>query len=586
MSRAGQGDTPASQAEPAAEADAAGEPRPASPAWERRAAVYIIAIALFLSTLPYLIGYAASRPDYQFVGQAYNIDDFCVYLSWTRQAADGHFYARDLFTTEPQKNVEFNALFLVLGQIVRFTRLPIGIVLQATRIVAGGVLLALIWRFYRMSAAGSPAARVTALGLASLGAGFGWLFWPAWADKNAGSFPADVWQPEAFTFLSIYYSALFAVSTVLILIALYSALRGEQTGRTRYAVYAGLCGLILGNIHSYDVVHIASAWGLFLVVKTILERRFDAASWGRAVLAGAISIPSVAYQFWVFRADPAFHARAEVPTWTPPFQYYILGYGLTLILAIIAVLLLLAGRRTRIVEQFTDRVSAIFATSWSVGVFILIYAWHVAFQRKMIMGEDIPLCLLAGAAASFLTRKWPGKWQATALGALVLISFPTNALFLYRDYTHIMQDRSETSLSPYLTGYDLDALGWIRANSAPGDGVLGFPELMVFVPGYCDRAVYLGHWSETPSFGEKVRAFARFAREDTTDRDRIAFLRETGCSYLVYPNDVTALVATGVAQPGFANFAASAPAYLVPVHRNKFYTIFAIRLPGRQAVGE
>lgn len=560
-----------------------GETRSAPAVWERRVAFYVIAAALFFSTLPYLLGYALSRPDYQFVGQAYNIDDYCVYLSWTRQAADGHFYARDLFTTEPQKNVEFNALFLLLGLVVRISHLPISIVLQAARILAGGLLLALIYRFYRNCAIGSPAARLTALGLASFGAGLGWLYWPAWADKNVGRLPVDVWQPEAFTFLSVYYSALFAVSTVLILVALYSALRGEQTGRARYGVYAGLCGLVLGNIHSYDIIHIMAAWGLFLVLKTIIERRFAPRNWGRAVLAGAITLPSVAYQFWVFRADPAFHARAEVPTLSPEFIYYILGYGLTIVLAAVAVALLIAGKRTKLIEQFSDRTAALFVGSWSVGVFVLIYVWHVAFQRKMLMGEDIPLCLLAGAAAAFLTQNWPVRWRVAALAALVAISFPTNALFIYRDYMHLVEDRSETSLSPYLTGYDLDALGWIRANSAPSDAVLGFPELMAFVPGYCDRSVYLGHWSETPKFGEKVQGFVRFAQAGASDADRIAFLRETGCAYLVYPNDVSAMSAGAAGPLAFADFAGSPPPYLAPVHRNKMYTIFAIRIPSSAA---
>ncbi|HEX5324537.1 MAG TPA: hypothetical protein VFW40_12170, partial [Capsulimonadaceae bacterium] len=394
------------------------------PEWERRVATYLIVIALILSCLPNLLGYSISRPDYQFIGQSYNIDDFCVYLSWTRQAADGHFFGANLFTTDPQRNLEFNALFLALGQVVRITHLPIGVVFLLTKIVAGGILLALIYRFYRYCAGPAPSARLTAIGLVALGAGFGWLFWPAWADKNVGNLPTDVWQPEAFTFLSLYVAVLFTVSTVFIVGAMYSLLLGERTGKTRYAIYAGLCGLVLGNIHSYDVLHIAAGWGLFLVVKTIVARRFDAASWGRAFLAGALTLPTSVYQYYVFLVDAPFHERALVHTLSPPFLYYVLGYGLTWILAVVGLALLFANRRSRFTAQFSDWQSAAFIASWAVAGFIIVYLPHISFQRKMLMGEDLPICLLAGSAAAYLVRRLHARVQILALAVLVIVSIP------------------------------------------------------------------------------------------------------------------------------------------------------------------
>ena len=50
-----------------------------------------------------------------FIGTPYNIDDYCNYLSWLRQMADGHFFIHNLFTTDPQKNIEFNVFFWLLG---------------------------------------------------------------------------------------------------------------------------------------------------------------------------------------------------------------------------------------------------------------------------------------------------------------------------------------------------------------------------------------------------------------------------------------------------------------------------------------
>ena len=220
-------------------------------------------MTLFAACLPYLLGYFSTPPGTFFVGTVYNIDDYCNYLSWLRQMADGHFFLRNLFTTEPQHGLEFNLFFWALGRLMAVTRLSAQAALQLARVGGGLTLLVLIYRFYRYCLPGDRGARLTAFGFACLSSGFGWVQWLRWSDKNFAGGPVDAWQPEAYTFLSIYTSALMAVSTVLILGALYALLLGEQTGKWKYPVIAGVCGGILGNIHSYDVLHLAAAWDFF-----------------------------------------------------------------------------------------------------------------------------------------------------------------------------------------------------------------------------------------------------------------------------------------------------------------------------------
>jgi hypothetical protein len=83
-----------------------------------------------------------------------------------------------------------------------------------------------------------------------------------------------------------------------------------------------------------------------------------------------------------------------------------------------------------------------------------------------------------------------------------------------------------------------------------------------------------------------MQEFVRFAQVGAPDDQRIQFLRETRCSYLIYPNDVSAINAGAAGLTmAFADFAASPPPYLAPVHRNKMYTIFAIRLPDKKPTG-
>ena len=76
---------------------------------------------VLLASVPYLFGSHFTPPGYRFLGLTQNIDDGAVYLSWTRQAADGHFFMRNLFTKSLSPGVQVNMLFLLMGWVAWLT---------------------------------------------------------------------------------------------------------------------------------------------------------------------------------------------------------------------------------------------------------------------------------------------------------------------------------------------------------------------------------------------------------------------------------------------------------------------------------
>ena len=576
---------------------------------ERRLVAALIFFTIFVSCLPYAWGYflapvmgEGGHPSF-FIGTVYNIDDYCNYLSWLRQMADGHFFLHNLFTTDPQKNLEFNVFFWLLGRGMALTHCSPQAALQAARVGGGAGLLWLVYRFYRHCLPENAPARLSALGFACLSSGFGWLVWPRWQDKNLPGGPVDSWQPEAYTFLSIYTSALMTVSTILILGALYALLLGEQTGRWKYPVIAGVCGGLLGNMHSYDVLHLSAAWGVFLVVLTILRRgKGMAPSWLRAALALALTLPTTLYMYYVFNAEAVFHKRANVPTLSPAFWHYVLGYGLVFCLAVVAGARVIRkaaptpgpspigmGEGSRTTPSGSPLPSAgegpgvgaaflplLFALCWAVGGFLVIYL-PFAFQRKMLMGEHIPLCLLAGAGAAWLTEKLKPSVRTWALAALVLASLPSNVFFLARDFKHLQHNKSETHLPPFLSLPLVDVYHWLRVNTPPDAAVVGFPGLCTALPGEAGRAVWAGHWAETPSYGAKDAEFADAFDAQTPDAARYTFLRSTGAQFLFYPNDLSqATFKRHGTLHRFVELAAAPPPYLTEVYRNDEFTVYKI----------
>ncbi|BDI31835.1 hypothetical protein CCAX7_38860 [Capsulimonas corticalis] len=572
-------------------------PDAASNRTERRLVGAMIAAALFLTSFSALLGYALVPPGMQFVGSAYNIDDFNVYLSWLHQTTDGQFFQHNLFTTDPQPSLLFSFLFSLMGLIARVTHLPLAIVLHLTRIAGGWGLLWLAYRFITLCFPKDRVARLASLGFLCFSSGLGWMHWSQWSDKNPPGAPIDAFQPEAYTFLSLYLSPLFTVSTLLILGTLYGLLLSFRTGRMRYASIAGLCGFVLGNIHSYDVFHIAAAWGLFLVVWTIWKRgRAVARVWAHAVWALALTMPTTLYIYYIYRTNAVFNERAHSLTLSPPLWQYVLGYGLVFFLAVCA--LVLAWRYSRAKSRLADAIGmpaprgeAGTFWGWSNGTTLMFVAcWAVAglcvihlpfnFQRKMLMGEHIPLCILAGWAASTLTQQLAPRARYAVVSLLVLLTFPSNALFLVRDANHLQVNSSETSQWPFLNANYLAVADWLTRNTPQGAAIAMSPIEALYLPGMTGRTVWAGHWSETPHYGETIQAFTRFSGSETADSDRRDFLKSTRAQYLVYPKDVSKMAYTthsGQTRT-FTDFAASPPPYLIPVYSNDGYAVFQIDL--------
>src|SRR5262249_16355960 len=155
------------------------------------------------------------------------------------------------------------------------------------------------------------ATRRVAFWFTAFSAGFGWLF-PL--QKPVEQSVVDLWQPESVTFLCLYVNGLFCAALAL-MVGLYLLLLGPEdqdaTAGWGRVAGAGLLGLVLGNIHSYDVITVTGVWAAYVAVRGIAARRFPTRTVVDACVAGLVALPSTLYQYYLYRTDPVFHLRAE-----------------------------------------------------------------------------------------------------------------------------------------------------------------------------------------------------------------------------------------------------------------------------------
>ncbi len=578
---------------------------------DRKFVYPVIFFTLALTMVPYIQGYLLSNGR-TYLWMGYNLDDACVYLSWMRQAMHGSIHQYNLFTTDSQPPMLANPLFWILGVTGGITHLPLLFLFHAARLVGAFFLLLVVWQLICETVKHNLSRRASLL-FVCFASGLGWLplFWP---NEGVSIFrlPIDIWQPEAVTFLSIYLSPLFAVSMLLqagVILLLY---RSYHSGRTDLAVKAGLCILILGLVHTYDVVGLTLTWIAFLLVRILMKDPLATSrkTWNNTLIAAILGLPGIAVIAWELHSNSIFHKRAAVPTLAPGIEWILIGYGFTLLLALIPVYLASKGRKTlqpaevemedsiSFHSQFNARDAFSLLLVWAISQLIACYL-PVAFQRKMIQGEHFPLAILAGVGAGYLlSRMRKPRLQSMALAGLTLFLSLSNIRFLQREMSNNAQDRVQTlQQRPYLLSGEVAALNWIRHSLPAGAAVQPLPWVKVFIgangqghlaatdmtlacvmPGLTGHAVWCGHWGETPEYGPKLGDLMRFALPQTTTASRMALLLRIKVSYLIFSQKSPTDIQASDLAPMFRGQILP-PSYLTKVYSNVDADVYKIQFP-------
>jgi hypothetical protein len=560
---------------------------------ETRWAIRWSCVVMLITCLPYLYVAAGTPPGMAFSRLLYQVPDNGVYLSWEEQAAQGALGMRNLFTGEAQRGIYLHLLSWLLGTLARLTGLPVVLVHHGGRLLLGALVLILAYRlFARLTP--DVATRRTAFWFTAFASGFGWL--AEWL-KLPAQWSTELAQAEMTTFLSLCSNVLNCAGLALMLgIFLLLLAAEEQTGRRRWqsVLGAGLLGLLLGNVHSYDVITVACVWGAYIAARALTSRvtAGDFGFWildfglpadppdaelatapppiqnpkskiqnprprpfsaGRALVdalvAALVALPATGYQYYLYRTEPVFRLRADQRLPSPPLLCNLAGYGLLLLLAIGGAVLLV--RSLRRAGAAPDQ--RLFPLVWAIVGLMTPYL-PVSFQGKLVMGEHLPLALLAAMGAlalvgwvtghgSRVTGQRRGSARLATLDSrpvtavvvgLLLVMVPTNVRFVLRDIPRRGADVvGPSSLPVYVPQADAAALQWARQHLPKDRLILCSYVSGLLFPAMAGRPVYLGHWSETVDARRKfAEVMAFYAAPDAASEERRAFLEARHIRYV------------------------------------------------------
>jgi hypothetical protein len=343
---------------------------------------------------------------------------------------------------------------------------------------------------------------------------------------------------------------LFAAALWLTVFIFERMWAAQQTGKFAPAVEAGLLGLLLANIHSYDILIVWAVWLAYLCLRLILRQGADSRQCLFALILLLLPLPAVWQQWHLFRTEAVFHARALVPTPSPAIYWYLLGLGFLVPIGAYG-----ASRLWR--DSEADRSSAIFLGCWAV-VGLLIPYLPFSFQRKLAMGVHIPWAILSGVGLAVLLRlrREDGFGRkGIALGAAVLLLSLTPLRWFAVALGNVESNWCEGDARLFLTGDETAAIDWLSSH-ADGSGVLAAPLQLGGIAGYLPAlagvSTFAGHWGETPGFSGKLRETIKFYSSGMSDEERRSFLRRTNLRFVYWSaaeRNVGALASSGSPAP-------------------------------------
>lgn len=515
---------------------------------------------MLLISLPYLWALAVTPHGFVYGGLLYNPDDQNVHLAWARQAAEGHFTFRDLFTNESllsgERPLFTNLLCWLIGGVSALTTLPLIWLYHLAR-VAFAALALLLFYALAMRLTGDRRVRLTALALAAFAGGGGflaaWLPRINWMDRpDNASFPM---MPEAFTFASSFVFTLNIASMALLLAVFLLALRTWETGSRKTATGAGAAALLLSNFHTYDVFPLLAALAAWAIVLWRAPSNPDAPR-GRYAFLPAVAVGAaipVLYQLVVFRGSEEFRVKALTQTLAPPIWDVVISYGPLFLLAVAGGVLAWREAKTRL------------PVLWALATLVLIYM-PVSFARKMIEGLHLPLCFLAAVGLVWLAGRLRPNLQRVVALATVLVLSLSSLQFVAWSLDNARDNnvsRANVLMPPlYLSQGDASAMQFLKGQPR-GKVVLSLPFIGNYIPRESGQTVFIGHWAETLHFEQKLGQARGFYEGRMNATQARQWLQENRIGYVVIGSYETLL-------------GARLPLELPVAHRQNGTTVYAV----------
>lgn len=530
----------------------------AAPAPRRRPgprfALVLAAIVALTSLLPYLLAYLWTPAGHHFAGFFFIADDATTYLAKMRQGADGSWLWNDPYTSEPHGGVFLFSFYLLFGHLAGLLHLPLIAAYHLARISGG---IALVIAADQLCRRVLPEHRRLALVLVILGSGAGFLVQALGNPSLLGSRveALDLHLPEISGWYSILAIPHFAWATALIIAALLGLLRIAEAPAWRLIGLTAAALIALTAIHPQMIPVIGLIWIAYQGVLIAWGERPSVRSLVAQAAPFLATVPLLAYNAWILFHDPTIAEWARQWRHQAPGPISLaVSLGLPLLAAILGMVIAWLRR---------DRGLALLLV-WPPLVIALLYLPNVAnIQRRLLDALFVPIGILAAVGIRTLTSGLRRARARRIEAVLVTACCLSSALVL----AIALRFASGAFGEAYIGDDSWRAMQWLSAHHLPGDRALSSPGAGQLLPAWSGVAVYVGHYSETLDYFQKIRTLGDVLNPAEPETVVRAFLHDNGITLLYWGADEARTGFQPLDQP-----------YLQPIHQDGAITIYRVQL--------
>jgi hypothetical protein len=201
---------------------------------------------------------------------------------------------------------------------------------------------------------------------------------------------------------------------------------------------------------------------------------------------------------------------------------------------------------------------------WPPLVFALLYLPNLAnIQRRLLDALYVPIGMLAAVGLRELTGRLRRARRRRIEAMLVTACCVSSALVL----AIALRFASGAFREAYIDNDAWQAMQWLSAHHQPADRALSSPGAGQLLPAWAGVQVYVGHYSETLDYFQKIRNVGAVLKPDAPVSTVRAFVRANGITLLYWGP-----------QEALTGFQPAEQPYLQLVHRDGTVAIYRVQL--------
>lgn len=499
-------------------------PAPQPHSWSRFAIGFAVAIAV-TSLVPYLLAYLWTPAGHHFGGFFFIADDATTYLAKMRQGAEGSWLWTDPYTSEPHGGVFLFSFYLLFGHLAAILHLPMIAAYHLARLSGSIALVLAADRLCRRLLA--PELRRLAVMLILLGSGLGFLAQLAGNPSILGTRieALDLHLAELSGWYSVLAIPHFTWATALIIAALLGLLAiADGPGLPPIALTSAAL-LALTAIHPQMIPVLAIIWISYQALLVAWGHRPGWHTVAAETVPFVVTIPLLAYNAWILFRDPTIAEWAQQWRHQAPAPVSLaLSLGLPLLLAVLG--MVIAWRKR-------DQGLALMLV-WPPLVLALLYLPNLAnIQRRLLDALYVPIGVMAAVGLRALTARIRAP-RARRIEAVLITACCFSSVIVL---AIALRFASGTFSEAYINNDAWQAMQWLSAHHEAGDRALSSPQAGQRLPAWSGVSVYVGHYSETLDYFQKIRNAGAVLQPNQTAATLESFMRANGITLLYWGPD-------------------------------------------------